>query len=251
MCSSAKGRGFLKPNDAFWWYFRLYDRVMVAEISPTEYAVGRCMSERVPTFASEKFCLKRKHSIIFQIQSFATLPIDMFKRVEKRRRKKEEEEELGLDEDMKEVLGIQDTDSDESDSDSDSSDSQRSSEQEVNGYSEQGQEDKSEGEDNADGDEDGDSEDQSDNEEDKPPQLSVADALEDPIYLISLEPDVKGCITCPGKVLKHPKMINTHKSSGVRPVTLYILLYKLEPRTVGPQTSVYEIQGDCGQSKLQ
>src|SRR3984885_6996696 len=54
---------------------------------------------------------------------FRQRPLDfvhMYKRVEKRRRKKEEEEELGLDDDMKEVLGMQDTDSDESDSDSDS-----------------------------------------------------------------------------------------------------------------------------------
>ncbi|KAF7336834.1 hypothetical protein MVEN_02119500 [Mycena venus] len=38
----------------------------------------------------------------------------MFKRVEKRRKRQEEEEELGLDEDAKEVLGLNDTDSDES-----------------------------------------------------------------------------------------------------------------------------------------
>lgn len=143
----------------------------------------------------------------------------MFKRVEKRRRKKEEEEELGLDEDMKEVLGIQDTDSDESDSDSDS-DSQDSSDQEVSGNL---GEDKDEGE-HDDDDEEGASEDQSDNEEEKLPALTVADALEDPIYLVSLEPDVKGCISCPGKLLKHAKMIDIHKSSGVRPVALHTFL---------------------------
>ena len=42
----------------------------------------------------------------------------MFKRVEKRIRKKEKEEELGIDEDMKEMLGMHDTDSEESDSSS-------------------------------------------------------------------------------------------------------------------------------------
>ena len=146
----------------------------------------------------------------------------MFKRVDKRRRQKEREEELGLDEDLKEVFGIQETDTDESDSDSDS--------QEVGGHLEQGQE----GEDNADTDEEGDFEGQSDNEQEKPPQLLVTDALEDPIYLISLEPDVKGCITCPGKVLKHPKMINVHMSSGVRPVALNIFYSQTELKNRRP-----------------
>jgi hypothetical protein len=47
----------------------------------------------------------------------------MFKRVSKRIAKKEEEEALGLDADMKEVLGLQDTDSEESESSSNESDS--------------------------------------------------------------------------------------------------------------------------------
>ena len=47
----------------------------------------------------------------------------MFKRVEKRRRKKEEEEELGLNEEMKEIMGMHDTDSEESASDTDSDNS--------------------------------------------------------------------------------------------------------------------------------
>jgi hypothetical protein len=42
----------------------------------------------------------------------------MFKRVAKRVKRKEDEEALGLDEDMKEALGMHDTDSDESESDS-------------------------------------------------------------------------------------------------------------------------------------
>ncbi|GLB40350.1 hypothetical protein LshimejAT787_0802210 [Lyophyllum shimeji] len=64
----------------------------------------------------------------------------MFKRVEKRRRKREEEEELGLDEDMKEVLGMHDTDSEESASDSDeSSDGAGSSVVSVDGAFEEGE----------------------------------------------------------------------------------------------------------------
>jgi hypothetical protein len=136
----------------------------------------------------------------------------MFKRVEKRRRKKEEEEELGLDEDMKEVLGMQDTDSDESDSDSDSdSDSERGLDI--------GNED--DGGDVGDSEEEGAEISADEGDEDaeengaKTPELSVQDALDDPIYLVSLEPDIKACIACPTKLLKHPKMIEVHKASNV------------------------------------
>jgi hypothetical protein len=50
----------------------------------------------------------------------------MFKRVAKRVKRKEEEEALGLDEDMKEALGMHDTDSDESESDSSEDDDSQS-----------------------------------------------------------------------------------------------------------------------------
>ncbi|KAG6910828.1 hypothetical protein DXG01_007143 [Tephrocybe rancida] len=111
----------------------------------------------------------------------------MFKRVEKRRRKKEEEEELGLDEDMKEVLGMHDTDSEESASDSDDSDSDggEGSEDEQedlhsdNGYLEE---------------DDLDIADEESEDEVEQPVITVQEALRDPVYLISLEPTVKGCI---------------------------------------------------------
>jgi len=120
----------------------------------------------------------------------------MFKRVEKRRRKKEEEEELGLD-DMKEVLGLQDTDSDESDSDSDSEQTSGivDAVEDIEGSGEEGGEGEGRKAGNA--------------------EISIEDALADPVYLVSLEPDIKGCIVCPGKLLKHPKMIEVHKASNV------------------------------------
>jgi len=124
--------------------------------------------------------------------------VHMFKRVEKRRRKKEEEEELGLDDDMKDVLGMQDTDSDESDSDSDSE-----------SLSDAGAEIGDEAAQRSDGD------DEDVEERVVNIKLSVGDALEDPVHLVSLELDTKGCIVCPGKVLKNPKMIEVHKASGV------------------------------------
>ncbi|KAJ7126751.1 hypothetical protein C8R44DRAFT_830370 [Mycena epipterygia] len=116
----------------------------------------------------------------------------MFKRVEKRRRKQEEEEELGLDDDMKEVLGINDTDSEESESDSDESES--NAEDNAGDAAAEGE---------ADGDEDDDDEDDEESSEDgEEPPISVQEALRDPVYIVSIQPDVKACIVCPGKLIK-------------------------------------------------
>ncbi|KAF9468000.1 hypothetical protein BDZ94DRAFT_1318120 [Collybia nuda] len=123
----------------------------------------------------------------------------MFKRVEKRRRKRAEEEELGLDNNMKEVLGIHDTDSEESDSDSDQS---------LSGDSDRGELDEDPSEsflDDGDVDEGGSA---SLNEE---LVITVQEALRDPVYLISLQPDVKACIVCPGKLLKGGKMAHIRR----------------------------------------
>ncbi|KIK10009.1 hypothetical protein K443DRAFT_136083 [Laccaria amethystina LaAM-08-1] len=128
----------------------------------------------------------------------------MFKRVEKRRRKKEEEEELGLDEDMKEVLGIHDTDSEESNSESDpepegASDSDV---EEGRGLGEEGDEGEGEGEETE------------EEEKEEDPSITVAQALQDPIYVVSVLPEVKACIVCPGKLLKGVKMVQLHRTSN-------------------------------------
>ncbi|KAF8896466.1 hypothetical protein BD779DRAFT_587819 [Infundibulicybe gibba] len=123
----------------------------------------------------------------------------MFKRIEKRRRKKEEEEDLGLDEDMKEVLGLHDTDSDESESDSDQSVA----------------DDDPEGKDDSPSIEETDSgASEADDNSDSEPMITVKEALRDPIYLVSLQPDVKACIVCPGKLLKGSKMVELHCKSN-------------------------------------
>jgi hypothetical protein len=123
----------------------------------------------------------------------------MFKRVEKRRRKKVEEEELGLDEDMKEILGMHDTDSDESDSDSDQSSAGDVEEEQQEDLSDTGG--FGEGSD-------------SDQDEDKEGRIiTVQEALRDPVYLVSIQPDVKACIVCPGKLLKGAKMVELHRTS--------------------------------------
>lgn len=162
----------------------------------------------------------------------------MFKRVAKRIRKKEREEELGLDGDMKEMLGMNDIDSDDSDSDSDSSSgSEDGSEDERPARTREGaqdgeSEDEDEGEEDEDAEdvEDGvddedaemsgldgfdDDEDESDEEEDGEPPMSVSEALQNPLYLVSLDPEMKECIVCPGKLIKNPTMAAVHLKSNV------------------------------------
>ncbi|KIJ13417.1 hypothetical protein PAXINDRAFT_100672 [Paxillus involutus ATCC 200175] len=130
----------------------------------------------------------------------------MFKRVERKRKKREEEEDLGLDEDMKEIMGFHDTDSDESNSDSElEGDSEDSSPDGVNadGGMEVGMVGK-------------DRDDEMTSEEegaDEEPPMSVAEALKNPIYLISLDPTVHGCILCRGKLIKSAGMAAAHRNA--------------------------------------
>lgn len=165
----------------------------------------------------------------------------MFKRVARRIRKKEEEEELGLNEEMKEVLGMHDTDSEESDSeseddgesdgshdensqegsDADSADiapvagrKRRRGERDEGSGSDEGSEDGSGGEvsdENLEPDED---ENDSGNEAEIP--ISITEASKDPIYAIPRQPEVEGCAVCPGKLLKNPRMVSAHTQSNVR-----------------------------------
>jgi hypothetical protein len=137
---------------------------------------------------------------------FKELPFNMFKRIEKRRHKKAEEEELGLDEDLKEVLVMHYTDSDESDTDSESSN-------EDNGAREdQGLDRGSDGNPSGanDIDEQG-GEDSTDAEEEGKPPISIREALRDPLYIIGLDPGLRACVVCPGKLLKNSKMVEIHR----------------------------------------
>jgi hypothetical protein len=131
----------------------------------------------------------------------------MFKRVEKRRRKKDEEDKLGLGDDMKEILGLQDTDSDESESDSDSDSYQgivREEEEVEESNETKGSVEQSVSED-------------SDWEDVEETPISVLEALRDPIYIVSIHTDIKACIVCPGKLLKNPQMTASHTKSKASP----------------------------------
>ncbi|KAG6900604.1 hypothetical protein C0993_007827 [Termitomyces sp. T159_Od127] len=123
----------------------------------------------------------------------------MFKRVKRRQRKKEEEEELGLDEDMKQVLGMNDTDSEESASDTDDSESGSSEGSRYEGVYVSNEErvfEQIEGEESE--------------KETSLPVITVQEALRDPVYVISLKPNVKGCILCRGKFFRDVKTVEVH-----------------------------------------
>lgn len=133
----------------------------------------------------------------------------MFKRADKRRRKKEDEEKLFLDQEMKEILGIQDTDSEESDSDSDEGEEEeRATNEEMNS---------------------GEEEEDEENDEEEDPSITVSQALKDPLYIISILPDVKACIVCPGKLLKSVKMVQLHRTSNACTLSLVRIHFTRSP----------------------
>ncbi|KAF9223731.1 hypothetical protein BS17DRAFT_115342 [Gyrodon lividus] len=122
----------------------------------------------------------------------------MFKRVERKRKKHEEE-------DMKEIMGLQDTDSDESNSESESGDWEHSDQDGVDANI-GSEEDKEARE----------MDDEMTSEEediDEEPPMSVAEALKNPIYLISLDPTVHACILCKGKLIKSEGMAVAHRNA--------------------------------------
>ncbi|KZT22050.1 hypothetical protein NEOLEDRAFT_1244201 [Neolentinus lepideus HHB14362 ss-1] len=147
----------------------------------------------------------------------------MFKRVEKRIKKAEQDDELGLDDEVKEALGLNtvDTDSDESDSDSESelaSEESANTKKRKRAEDDDGEQDDDNEQDDDEENEQGEDESESDEEDDPnavPFSMSIVDALSNPTYIQSLDPEIQACIVCPGKLLKHPKMIEVHVASGV------------------------------------
>ncbi|KAG8701636.1 hypothetical protein FRC09_005230 [Ceratobasidium sp. 395] len=121
----------------------------------------------------------------------------MYKRINKRVQKREKEEAMGDDEETRENFGMHD--SDESDSGS-SSDSSRGSD---DGSQEPFEVEPEEETGNNDGPED---------EDDEPP-MTVVQALSNPLYPAQ-GADVKACILCPGKELKHDQMASVHVASS-------------------------------------
>ena len=154
----------------------------------------------------------------------------MFKRVEKKLAKKREEEELGITEELKEAIGLNDLDSDDSSSD-ESEASSSSSSPKIASKRKRFLDDDDDDGDGDDLDADADSEEQSlgasddtEDDEDGPGiQMTVEEALHNPLYIISIQPDSRGCIVCPHKLLKNDTMASVHTGSQVRHVPLVVM----------------------------
>ena len=59
------------------------------------------------------------------------------------------------------------------------------------------------------------------------PDISVTEAVRDPVYAVSLDPDLQACILCPGKLLKNTPMIDVHKSSKVSRTLSRLTIHEL------------------------
>ena len=152
----------------------------------------------------------------------------MFKRVEKRRRRQEEEEDLGLDAEMKQVLGIQDTDSEESDSDS-SNDGGSSDGEGMDFEGLEGSDDEEDGsggeEESADEEEydtDGSLQVDAKNYPASALSLTVKQVLADSIIPAPEDPLLNFCILCPQKTLRNTSMVQVHRSSNACALSLQL-----------------------------
>ncbi|KAI6042575.1 hypothetical protein EDC04DRAFT_3139092 [Pisolithus marmoratus] len=92
--------------------------------------------------------------------------------------------------------GFNDTDSDESDTGSESEEDNQAGDDLVSVR-------------NGEYDSEGDIEE----EEEEEPPISIEEALKNPVYLISMDPTVHGCVLCRGKIIKNADMAVVHKGS--------------------------------------
>jgi len=137
----------------------------------------------------------------------------MFKRVEKRLKRREEEEKLGIDDETRDVLGLNDTDSEESESDSDLSLSDAfQDENDLESSEDEGEVWGGIRVDEMDGDEE-------EEEEGKGPRhiafpiFTTQQALDDPIYAHPTQDNAQLCSICPGKTLISAQSISQHLAS--------------------------------------
>lgn len=140
-------------------------------------------------------------------------PSIMFKRVDRRLKRKAEQEELGIDSELKEALGIPDTDSDESDSDGDSDDSDEDSHE--GGLDVEVDEDENaEALSNA-----GSGDELSERDDPDEIEMTIDQALTNPLYPSPSDPDTTLCFVCPGRQLKASSQIDIHLKSKARTIS--------------------------------
>jgi len=131
----------------------------------------------------------------------------MFKRVEKKLARNKKEEELGFSQEIRAAVGLIDDDSSSDESEASSSTSNPQVPSNRNLLLDEQLDTSSHGT----------SDDPEDYEDEPGPgvQMSVEEALHDPLYIISIQPDIRGCIVCPRKLLKNNTMASVHMKSQV------------------------------------
>ncbi|KAF9646052.1 hypothetical protein BDM02DRAFT_3119272 [Thelephora ganbajun] len=138
----------------------------------------------------------------------------MFKRVEKKLAKKKKEEELGITEEIREAIGLNDVDSDDSSSDeSEASSSSPGPQTTLKRKTLPDDELDASPAVNFEVQDSGASDDAKDAEDEPGVHMTVEEALRDPFHIISIQPDIRGCIICPHKVLKNDTMASVHTRS--------------------------------------
>jgi len=140
----------------------------------------------------------------------------MFKRIEKKLARKKEEEELGITEEIKEAIGLNDLDSssDESEASSFSSSPKISSKRKRLLDDDDELDASSDGQ--GSGASGGPEDDDDDDDYEVGVQMTIEEALHNPLFIVSIQPDVRGCIVCPHKLLKNDAMVSVHTKSQVR-----------------------------------
>ncbi|KZP00501.1 hypothetical protein CALVIDRAFT_533510 [Calocera viscosa TUFC12733] len=131
----------------------------------------------------------------------------MYKRIAKRIERHEREDKLGITEEEKEILGLNDTDSDESDSE-ESDDQGDDSEASVDG-----EDNSAELEISLRDAQESDHEDEEDEIEslgDLIPPMPIDQALKSPLYDFLATAKGQGCVICPGKILASENAANLH-----------------------------------------
>ena len=166
----------------------------------------------------------------------------MFKRVEKKLAKNKKEEELGLSEEIKAAVGLIDDDSssDETEASSSTSNPQVPSKRKLllDDEPDASSDGDSEGQDS------GTAGDPEDYEDEPGVQMSVEEAIHDPLYIISIQPDIRGCLVCPRKLLKNNTMASVHMKSQVCRIhsaiswRLFLLCFS------GPSATDVQVQGN-------
>ncbi|EJU04982.1 hypothetical protein DACRYDRAFT_20551 [Dacryopinax primogenitus] len=134
----------------------------------------------------------------------------MYKRVAKRIERHEREEKLGITEEEKEILGLQDTDTDESES----SDSDEGSDKEdAEGFEVGSELDEMDERPQENGDDETDSDDD-ESLSDIVPAVTVEQALKSPLYTFLGDTKTEGCFVCPGKFLASRNASELHVKSS-------------------------------------